>query len=66
VKTVTVAAAGAYPGDVVGAENWNELDRFWEASHRVSRRATASGTPGVTRKGAPLPDERAVTVRAAD
>jgi hypothetical protein len=58
VQTTTIAAAGAYPGDVVGAVNWNDLGRFWEAAHRVSRRATASGTPGVTRKGAPQPDEQ--------
>ena len=41
-------------------EYWNDLSRFWEAAHRVSRRATAAGTPGVTRKGAPQPDEMVI------
>lgn len=55
-----IVAVAPRPGCGEPGERYpNDLSRFWEAVHRVSRRAGAAGTPGVTRRGAPQADERA-------
>ena len=36
---------------------WNDLDRFWEACHRVHVKPGPRSGRGVTRRGDPQPDE---------
>lgn len=50
--------AGSDTAGKAGAEYGNDLSRFWEASHRVSKNAGPAGYhPDAVRRGAPRPDE---------
>jgi hypothetical protein len=59
VKTRVIAAKAAQVGNQeVGGEYWNELSRFWEACHRVSKGPGVIGTPEGIRRGPLRADER--------
>jgi hypothetical protein len=59
VSARVIAACGKY-GQEAGGEYPNDLDRFWEACHRVSvNHGPAGYHPNAVRRGPPLADEQA-------
>lgn len=57
--TARIVAAPAGDREKIGREYPNELSRFWEACHRVSKNPGPAGYhPDAVRRGAPQADER--------